>query len=514
LRISRKKLVLLVIVSSVALLNAGGNKASAEIRLPHLLSDHAVLQRGGPIHIWGWNTPKASLTIRFHDQNISATSNKYGEWSAWLMPEQAGGPYSLIVDGGRTDGKKEVTDLLVGDVWIASGQSNMQMPLKGFLPGAPVKDSAREIAAASIPLLRLLKVGNGSSDIPQQDIGGGTWAVSSPKTAANFSAAAYFFGREIVAKENVPVGMIDSTVGGTPAEAWVSLDTLSSNPDLSYATHLYSDFTKTVSHLNAQIAAEKAEDEAATAAGRPKPQHEWHPNAAEMAPAGLYNAMIAPLAQAFVRGFLWYQGETEANEVRGPHYSKMLPALIQDWRTHFHQGDLPFLIVQIAGRTGRGGGWGIVRDAERRTLSLRNTAMAVTRDVAERDNSHPADKQTVGERLALAARGLVYGEKIPYASPLFREATTQPGGLRVWFDNADGLTANGKPLEGFELAGEDHHFVPATAKIENDTVVVTATGLDNPVYVRYAWSDFAPFSLYNSAGLPASTFSSEEIPVI
>jgi sialate O-acetylesterase len=509
-----KQFRMFVFFFMVGLLAIAANRARAEIRLPHLLSDHGVLQRGAPIHIWGWNTPKGGLKIRFHNQEVSATSNKYGEWSAWLMPEQAGGPYTLTIYGGHTDEKKEVTDLLVGDVWIASGQSNMQMPLAGFLPDAPLKDSAKEIAAASIPSLRLLVVGMNSSDMPQQDING-TWSVCTPKSAAWFSAVTYFFGREIVAKENIPVGLIDASVGGTPADSWVSLDTLGSNPALVYVFRLRAEFAQSQIHESQQILAEKAEDATAVAAGLPKPKHMWHANETTWIPAGLYNGMIAPLAEDSIKGFLWYQGENEAKPERAPQYSVMLPALIQDWRTHFQQGNLPFLIVQITSHQElERPGWSAVRDAERRTLSVANTALAVTLDVGDRNTSHPPDKQTVGARLALAARGMVYGEKVPYASPLFRQATTEPGAMRVWFDNAEGLTTHDKLLDDFELAGADHHFVPATAKIENNTVVVSAKGLENPVYVRYAWESYVEHSLYNSAGLPASTFTSEPVPTL
>jgi sialate O-acetylesterase len=483
--------------------------ASAEIRLPKVLSDHAVLQREGPIHLWGWATPGAVLNIRFHAQALTATANELGEWTAWLMPEHAGGPYTLTIDGGPQEGKEEVADVMVGDLWIASGQSNMEMPLKGFPPTAVVKNADAEIAAANNPQLRLLLVEHKSSDIPLQDVSG-QWSQCTPETAREFSAIAYFFGREIAAKEGVTVGLIDATWGGTPVDSWISLDTLGNDPALLSAFRNRAKFADRQSVLDAQIAAEKAADASAKAAGRPLPSHPWHPYEASWLPAGLYNGMIAPLTHESIKGFVWYQGETDSSPERAPHYSTFFPALIQDWRTHFMEGNLPFLFVQISSFNSPGENWGMIRDAQRRTLSVANTAMVVSLDVGDPNNVHPADKQTVAARLALAARGLVYGESLEYAPPLFREATAQPGAIRVWFDHADGLSSHGKPIEGFELAGEDHHFVPASAKLEGDTVVVSAPGLSNPRYVRYAWSGVVPSSLYNSAGLPASTFTSEE----
>jgi sialate O-acetylesterase len=221
--------------------------------------------------------------------------------------------------------------------------------------------------------------------------------------------------------------------------------------------------------------------------------------------------MIAPLTKYTIKGFLWYQGESDGSNERAPHYLDLFEDLITDWRDQFQQGDLPFLYVQLTSFSA-GTGWGVVRDAQRRTLALRNTAMAVTLDVGDPTNVHPADKQTVGERLALAARGMVYGEDVAYQSPLFREATTEPGAMRVWFDHAKGLKVLIMQVEGFEVAGADHHFVPATAKIEGETVVVRSKDVPEPKYVRYAWTGIAPSPLYNAAGLPASSFTSEITP--
>ena len=232
--------------------------------------------------------------------------------------------------------------------------------------------------------------------------------------------------------------------------------------------------------------------------------------------------LIAPITPLTVKGFLWYQGETNSGPDRAPFYAALMRGLITDWRMHFAQGELPFLFVQISSFASPQEQWGMLRDQQRRTLAVADTSMAVSLDVGLEHNVHPPDNQTVAARLALAARATVYGEPIPYASPLFREATTElrPDGtiaMRVWFDNAQGLTTRGQParssgVAAFELAGPDHHFVPAEARLEGSTVVVSTPALPHPTYVRYGWSSVVRAFLYNAAGLPASTFTSEPVP--
>jgi sialate O-acetylesterase len=484
-----------------------------DVRLPHLLSDHAVLQRDRPIHIWGWAAAGAHLTAKLHAQSVPAVADSLGAFSLWLAPESAGGPYTLTISGDGPD--FILSDLLIGDVWFASGQSNMEMPMRGFPGNAVLKDGDKEIAAATNPKLRLLIVDKKGSDYPLNDIPD-TWTLCTPETAANFSAVAYFFGREIAAKENVPVGLIDSTWGGTPADSWVSMDTLGTHPDLLPAFASRADFAKEQIDLKEKIAAEKIEDDADRAAGKPVSGH-WHPDETSWVPAGLYNGMVAPFIPMSLRGFIWYQGETNSAPDRAPYYATLFSALIRDWRMQFAQGNLPFFFVQISSYNSPGEDWGKVRDAQRRTLQLTSTGMAVTLDIGTPDNVHPPDKQSVGHRLALAARHITYGEDVAFASPLFRQATAelQPDGatsLRVWFDHAQGLTAHDQPMDAFEVAGEDHHFVPAQARIDGETVIVSASAVPHPVYVRYGWMGVVTNNLFNAAGLPASTFTSETWP--
>lgn len=487
----------------------------AEVRLPKIFSDHAVLQRERPVHVWGTATPGANLQVMFHGQRAVAQADRLGNWSAYLAPEKAGGPYTLSVTGDGAE--KTASDVLVGDVWFASGQSNMEMPLNGFPPSAAVKDAEKEIAAATNPRLRLLVAEHKSSDVPLKDAAG-SWTECTPETARNFSAVAYFFGRALAETEKVPIGLIDSTWGGTPADSWISLQSLGSQPGLLPALASRARFADEQADLDATIAAEQREDKEAKEAGKPAPTHSWHPYQTSWLPAGLYNGMVAPFTPYTLKGFLWYQGETNSAHDRAPYYGTLFTALIADWRSHFDQGTLPFLYVQISSFFSPGEDWGRVRDEQRRTLAVANTAMVVSLDVGEAANVHPADKQTVGKRLALAARSLAYGEALEYSGPVYREATAEnlsgdTHGLRVWFNHAEGLTYRADMGGSFEIAGEDHRFVAAQAVVQGQSVLVTSRECPNPRFVRYGWVSVVKDTLVNGAGLPTSTFTSERNPV-
>jgi sialate O-acetylesterase len=267
--------------------------------------------------------------------------------------------------------------------------------------------------------------------------------------------------------------------------------------------------------MEAIVAEERREDAAARQAGQKPPNHPWHPDPASWAPAWLFNGMVAPETPFTIKGVIWYQGESNSRLAFAPMYGKIFPALIADWRKQWHEGDFPFLFVQISSFTSDATeAWASIREAQRRSLSVSNTAMAVTIDIGDPDNVHPADKQTVGARLALAARALAYGENVEYSGPLFRQATPEGDAVRVWFDHAaHGLTAKGDALQGFEIAGDDGRFVTATARIDGQTVLVTNAKVAEPKYVRYGWANAPVVNLFNSEGLPASPFTSEdEIP--
>jgi sialate O-acetylesterase len=481
-----------------------------------MLSDHAVLQRDAPIHIWGWADPGEQVSVSFHAQKLATITNQLGKWQVWLMPEPAGGPWTLTVAGTNTLTRQ---DILVGDVWFASGQSNMEFPLLGFPGSAVLNNGAEEIAHSNQPGLRLLRFERNSSEYPLDDQGA-SWTLCTPETAAHFSAVAYFFGRELNQREHVSIGLVDSTWGGTPVAAWVSLDALGADAGEMPVFAARARQVELQADDKARQAAEKRADEAAKTAGKPAPAHDWHPDPASWMPAGLYNAMVAPATPYSIKGAIWYQGESDSAGLRAPLYEKTFPAMITDWRAHWHQGDFPFLFVQISSFTSTPAeGWGTVREAQRRTLKLVKTAMAVTLDVGDPSNVHPPDKQTVGARLALAARATVYGEKTEYSGPIFRQATGEGAAMRVWFDHAEGLRTRpidfsgpaGTRLGDFEVAGADRRFYRSTAaRIEGTTVVVSSTSVEHPIYVRYAWANAPAAYLENGAGLPASTFTSED----
>jgi sialate O-acetylesterase len=484
--------------------------ATCEARLPGILSSHMVLQRDKPIHIWGWSDPEEKVTVTLHGISRTTAGDSLGNWGISLPPESSGGPYQLTV---ASSNKIVLDDVLIGDVWFASGQSNMEMPLKGW-PGAPLKNSAEEVAHAGQPQIRLLNIPHKTADFPlfNSDT---SWTVCSPETAANFSALAYFFGRELATRERVPIGLIDSTWGGTVAEAWVSLQSISADAALMPVFATRAHMMETQGEMAAILAKERREDLAAKQAGQPAPHHVWHPDPASWAPAALFNGMVAPVTPYTIKGVIWYQGESNSRLAWAPMYAKIFSALIADWRAQWREGDFPFLYVQISSFTSdTTEAWAIIREAQRRSLAVANTGMAVTIDIGDPDNVHPADKQTVGARLALAARAVAYGETVEYSGPLFRQAAPENGGVRVWFDHtAHGLVAKGDALQGFEIAGDDRHFVPATASIDGETIVVSSPQVADPKYVRYGWANAPVVNLFNSEGLPASPFTSEgEIP--
>lgn len=481
--------------------------ARAEVALPKILSSHMVLQRNMPIHIWGTGAPQESVTVKFHASTATATTGADGRWSVYLPAEPAGGPFTLTVQGANT---VTLEDILMGDVWVASGQSNMEMPLAGF-NSAPIKDGAKVIAAANHPQIRLLFVEKDSAEYPQDDLKTVRgWSLCTPETAKTFSAAAYFFGADIQEHEKVPIGLIDTSWGGTPAEAWISLGGLSADASLMPV------FAGRAQHMDREATERRymQMEKDAEAAGKPAgPARAWHPDPASWEPAGLYNAMLAPLTRMPIRGVIWYQGESNASAGYAELYGRLFPAMIQDWRQQWKQGNFPFLFVQLAAYGApASANWGLVRDSQRRTLGLTDTGMAVTIDVGEEKNIHPADKETVGKRLALLGRSIAYGDQVVANGPLFKLAYPDGGAMHVWFDYSKGLNAKGGALQGFEIAGSDGEFVAATAKVEGDTVVVSSPQVAEPKFVRYAWANFPTANLYNGAGLPASTFTSFPVP--
>lgn len=467
-----------------------------------------VMQRDRPLHFWGWADPGEKVTVTLGSSSATENADKLGKWSVYLPPQGAGGPFTVDLKGSNTIA---INDVLIGDVWFASGQSNMEMPLKGFPGNASIKNSDAEIAGATQPKIRLLRIQKKTSNFPLPDYQD-TWTTCTPQTAAEFSAVAYFFGRDIASKQNVPVGLIDSTWGGTPAEAWTSFNGLASNAALMPVFASWATMMDEQTDMPLVKAADKRADDEAEKAHAPKPKHAWRPEPASWAPAALYNGMVAPAIPYGINGVIWYQGEANAGTSRAPIYDRVFGNMISDWRRHWRQGDFPFFFVQLANfKAGPDALWPTVREAQRRTLSLTNTGMAVAIDVGEADNIHPGDKQTVGSRLALAAQAVAYGDKTEYSGPMFRQADCEGGSMRAWFDHAKGLTANGGEPHGFEVAGEDRKYKPAKASLSGESIVITSSDVPAPRYVRYGWKDFPELNLYNAANLPASPFSSEEM---
>ncbi len=500
------------LITATALL-LGTTVLQAEVRLPRILGSHMVLQRDQPVHLWGWADPGEQVSAQLNGASGGASADALGKWSVYLPPQAAGGPYQVTITGSN---KIVLEDVMVGDVWFASGQSNMEMPLAGFPGNAVVNNADAEIRNANQPELRLLFIRHKASNYPLRDYDDtARWTDCTPETAAKFSAVAYFFGKEIAAKENVTVGLIDSTWGGTPGEAWVSMDGLSADASLMPVFETWAEMANEREDVPRLIEAERREDEAAKSAGKPVPHHPWHPDPASWAPAALFNGMVAPATGFRIRGVIWYQGESNSVLSRAKMYEKVFPALITDWRTQWREGNFPFLFVQISNfKSTPRENWATIREAQRRTLALSKTAMAVTIDIGDPDNVHPSDKQDVGARLALAARAIAYGEKTEYSGPMFRETSVEGRAIRAWFDHTiGGLNAKGGTLEGFEVAGEDGRFEPASARIEGNSVAATSDTVPSPKYIRYGWANSPSVNLFNGNGLPASPFTSEpEIP--
>ncbi len=488
--------------------------ASAQVTLPKILSDHMVVQRDLPVHLWGTAAPEEQVTVSFRGETRTAEASRIGRWSVYLKPGAAGGPFEMTVKGnGAGENAITLRDILVGDVWLASGQSNMEFPMLSNWSHEAHADA--ELPKAGIPNLRLLIVNRKTAEYPLDDIETSGWTASTPETAKDFSAVAWYFAREIDEREHVPVGIIDSTWGGTVVEAWVRLTALGEDASLAPVFAIRGKMQDEQSDVVRTIALgdEQKQIDEARAAGKPVPNFPWHPSFPTWGPGNLYNGMIAPLTPFPIRGVIWYQGESNSALARWPYYGRTFRALIEDWRRQWAEGDFPFYFVQIANfKSTPLEDWAGLRQQQVETLGLRNTAMAVTIDIGNPDNVHPTDKVDVGHRLALAARALSYGEKVEYSGPMFRfavpDASSGTGSVRVWFDHAEGLNAKGGDVTGVEVAGADGKFYPAKAVIEGETILASSSDVPRPVAVRYGWANSPQCNLFNGAELPASPFTS------
>lgn len=477
--------------------------ARADIRLPYLIADHMVVQRDCPVHIWGKAEPGEPVSVTFRETDAKSVADALGRWSVYLPPGDAGGPFTMTIRGAN---RLVLADILVGDVWIASGQSNMEWPI------AWAGDAATEIAHAQNPRIRLVRAMHKVSAYPLDNLVGEMWRECTPESAQNFSAVAYHFGRLLESHLDIPIGLIQTAWGGTPLDAWTSLGAISQEPELMPVFAEWNHLMQ--QHAIALLQYDRAAKDWEVTAARAKAEGKTPPPVPEKpvgpggprTPGGLFNAMVAPITGYAIRGVIWYQGEANATVERAPVYARLFQAMIHDWRRAWGLGEFPFLFVQLANYNAPEAAWPELREAQRQALELRNTAMAVTIDIGTPENIHPPDKKTVGLRLSLAARALAYGEPIEYSGPLPRQVTPENDTLRVWFDHASGLTARGGGPRGFEIAGGNRKFVPAEARIEAGTVVVRSEAVERPAYVRYGWKDNPDCNLYNSAGLPASPF--------
>ncbi len=462
-------------VLAVAALLLAASLARAEVQPNSLFSPGAVLQRGMRLPVWGTARDGERVTVRLGGQSATTVARD-GKWKVTLKPVKAGGPYTLTIAGDNT---VTVPDVLVGDVWVCSGQSNMELPL-WMAKGA---DAA--IAASADPQLRLFSVAHNVQKEPVSDAKS-AWVACGPKAVRDFSGVAYYFGRELRKALGVPIGLIHSSYGGTVLQAWASMPALQASPRMA---QFMADFAK-------------MKEPPIWATG----QNTW---------AGLYNGMIAPLIPYGVRGAIWYQGEGNVGDGWG--YRDLLLRLIANWRIDWGQGDFPFLVVQIAPYGKRKDEPGDSMSAEVREAQLlatrqcRSSALVVTMDVGDEVDIHPRDKETVGKRLALAARAVAHGEKVEWSGPAYRSMAIDGGRVTLTFDHAGkGLVAQGGgELTGFTIAGADGKFANARAVISGNTVVVSSPDVPEPAAVRYGWADCPVANLANSHGLPASPFRTD-----
>jgi len=440
-----------------------------------LFQDHAVLQRDRAVPVWGQADPDEHVTVSFAGQVVGATAGADGRWVAVLAPLAASAAGAAGADL-KVTGKATVTlhDILVGEVWLCAGQSNMEFTVDNHNDVYRVENAAAEVAAANFPQIRQFKVGRLAAPAAVETAAG-DWKVCSPATVGQFTAVGYFFARDLAGRLGVPVGLINCTWAATPIEAWMSPAARAGFPALVPARPL---------------------------TGGP---NAW-------APGALFNGMVHPLLPYAVRGILWYQGES--NVGRAAEYAAEFPALIRAWRSHFGAGDLPFLWVQLANfaapgdATGRS--WALLREAQAQALALPMTGQAVAIDLGDPASIQPRNKQEVGRRLALIAKDKVYGIPVDSSGPAFERAEPAGPAIRVHFRfAAEGLTAGGRPLQSFEVAGEDRVYHPAKAVIEGDTVLVRSPLVPRPVAVRYAWSNAPRANLFGGTGLPAAPFRSD-----
>jgi sialate O-acetylesterase len=492
----------------------------AEVKLASPFTSHMVLQCDRKVPVWGTAENGEEVTVEFAGQKISTKADADGKWQVDLEPMKASAePCVLVVTGNRPSQIETLKceDVLVGEVWLASGQSNMDFSMsKKVKYFAGVRNEEAEIAAANYPLIRMF-TGTAQKTYAPTNRVGGEWKTCTPETAPAFSAVAYFFARDLQKEIKVPVGIITEAFGASTAEAWIDRETMTADAKLKPMLDRF-DAAVEKFHTNPPpvVAPPRSEDVNATnaaPAGRRRNSGPRDPVQDQHNATVLFNGMIAPIIPYAIRGVIWYQGESivDANKGGIELYPRVQAALIHDWRALWGEGDFPFYIVQLAGQEAASNS-PLVREAQATVLQLPNTGMAVATDIGEAKNVHPKNKQDVGDRLSRIALAKVYGRPIEFSGPVYESMNVEGDKIRVKFSHLGGglVAKGGEPLKWFVIAGADMKFFPADAKIDGDTVVVSSPQVTAPVAVRYAWVNFPDgCNLFNAAGLPAAQFRTD-----
>ena len=490
--------------------------AWADVKPNNLFSDHMVLQSGVPVPVWGSASPGEQVTVTLVDQKQTAAAAPDGKWMIHLSPLQPGGPLEMTIAGNNTI---TIHDVLVGEVWIGSGQSNMQFPVwnsptVGAYNG--VLNKEQEVAAANYPQLRMYTVKTALSANPLDDTVG-RWEVCTPDSVKAFSAIGYFFARDLQKSLNVPVGLINSSFGASTAEAWISKPAIDADDRLAglmknFQTALaaYASRPATATATLPSVAATTQPGGRGRRGRAPRgPRDPWQD---QHNPTVLWNGMLHPIEPYAMRGVIWYQGESVLGGTPGDKlYPAVMETLLKSWRAEWAEGDFPFYVCQLAAQDAASNN-PTIRESQAAILSLPHTGMAVTIDIGEKKNVHPKNKQDVGDRLSRIALANVYGKSIEYAGPVYDSMSVEGNTIRLHFTHVSGgLIAKGGDLKTLVIAGADGRFVPATAKIDGNSVIVSSPDVPNPANVRYAWMNWPEgCNLYNAAGLPAPPFRTDK----
>ena len=522
-----KKMILSAGVAFFGLAVPAG-RAPAEVTLASPFTSHMVLQRDMKVPVWGTAEAGERITVAFGGQEKTATAGPDGLWRVDLDPLSASaGGRTLAVRGSHTANPLQLDDVLVGEVWLASGQSNMDFTVSKkvkFFAGAANEE--KEIAAANYPLIRMFTGAAAKSYEPQGRVGG-TWLVCSPETVPAFSAVGYFFARDLQKEIGMPVGIVTLSFGASTAEAWIRRETMAGDPQLKPMLDRFDAAVKNFrEHPPVVVAAPRSEDVSAPQPGANPPDGgkaragrgkrgggPRDPVQDQHNPTVLFNGMINPVIPYAIRGAIWYQGESIVGGAAGTAlYPHVQETLVRDWRRLWGEGDFPFYIVQLAGQEASSNR-PEVREAQATLLDrVANVGMAVTTDIGEAKNVHPHNKQDVGDRLARIALANVYGRRIEFSGPVYESMRVEGAAIRLSFSHLGGglVAKGGGPLKWFEIAGSDGRFFPADARIDGDTVVVTSPQVSAPAAARYAWVNFPDgCNLFNGAGLPAAQFRTD-----